>query len=33
MKWKLFIALKTRESHSGAEEDTAFLGHENLRGA
>jgi len=33
MKWKLFIMLKTRGSHNGAEEDAGFLGHENLRGA
>ena len=33
MKWKLFIMLKTRGSHRGAEEDAGFLGHETLRGA
>ena len=33
MKWKLLIMLKTRGSHSGAEEDAGFLGHENLSGA
>jgi hypothetical protein len=33
MKWKLFIMLKARGSHNGAEDDAGFLCHENIRGA